>query len=248
MKQFINKLLKPFKAEIHGSGYIQMLQKGEFRKDAYQHQKDLLGHAVKTIFDIGANRGDVTERYLQLFPTAQVHSFEPFPGSFNTLTERFNNHPNVQLIQKAVSNNSNPLQFHVNANVDTNSLLASNDTGLSSDKAVQTQTTIDVNCTSIDEYCEQNNITHIDVLKMDIQGGEYNALLGAEKMLTAKKIKLIYTESFFVKQYKDCPLFYDIANLLFKYDYPLVDISNPYYGNGKMAWCDATFMQQDFLK
>ncbi len=243
MKNLINKLLKPFNAEIHGKGYIQSLQKGEFRKDAFDCQAEILQSSKVThIFDIGANRGQVTELYLNKFPKATIHAFEPFDESFNYLQNRFKDNKRVVLNKLAVSNSNEPLSFFVNENVDTNSLLNSNETGLSSDKQVKNKETIIVNCVTLNDYVKNNNIDCIDILKMDIQGGEYNALLGANYLLQNKLIKLIYTEAFFVEQYKEVPLFYDIAKLLLQHNYPLHDIFNPYYGDNKMAWCDAIFI------
>ena len=37
-------------------------------------------------------------------------------------------------------------------------------------------------------------LADIDILKMDIQGGEFSALRGAENLLKEKRIKLIYLE------------------------------------------------------
>lgn len=243
MKQIINKLLKPLNIEIHGKGYLQAFAKSEFKKDAFQIQKEILNNRdVKTIFDIGANRGDVLQNYLNTFPNATIHCFEPFPTSFLQLQERYLNNKRVLLNQIAISNSVSKSEMFVNSNVDTNSLLKSVETGLTSDKQVKNVSKIEVNTTTIDEYCLKNNIHLIDILKMDIQGGEYNALLGAESMLNSKSIDLIFTESYFVKQYDNQPLFYDIAQLLFNKEFFLQDIYYPIYGKGKLAWCDVIFI------
>ena len=46
----------------------------------------------------------------------------------------------------------------------------------------------------IDNFCLNSCIEKIHFLKLDIEGNEYNALLGAEKMLKAKKIDFIQFE------------------------------------------------------
>ena len=86
-------------------------------------------------------------------------------------------------------------------------------------------------------------IDRIDILKMDIQGGEYEALKGLHKMLSQRKIDLIYSEVYFVEQYEGQPLFHDISLLLFQYGYQLQDIYNPIYGNGCIAWADVIFVK-----
>ncbi len=243
MKNLINKILKPFHAEIHGTGYLQSLAKGEFKNDAFIKQAELISPSkVETIFDLGANRGMVIMKYLELFPKATIHAFEPYPESFEILKTKFQQNNRVVLNQIAISNENETKTFFVNKSVDTNSLLSSNKTGLSSDQAVQNLNRIKVDCITLQEYCKQHAISSIDILKMDIQGGEYDALLGAKNLLIDKKIKLIYTESFLIQQYKNVPLLFEIGKLLSGYGYQLQDIYDPHYGQGKMAWCDVIFI------
>ena len=132
--------------------------------------------------------------------------------------------------------------LNVNKNVDTNSLLPSASVGLLTKKQVITKEQIEVSAVTLDSFCKENHIIQIDILKMDIQGGELAALIGAEKLLSDKKIKLIYTESFFREQYLNQPLFYEIAKYLKTLDYHLQDIYNPFYGKGSIVWCDAIFL------
>ena len=47
--------------------------------------------------------------------------------------------------------------------------------------------------TTLDFFCEMNNIEKIDFIWMDVQGAEDNVFLGAKNMLK-QNIKYIYTE------------------------------------------------------
>jgi hypothetical protein len=135
--------------------------------------------------------------------------------------------------------------MYVNNNVDTNSLLESQTMGLSSDKSVKTINSIEVSVDTIDNYCDKENICYLDILKLDIQGGELMALTGARNLLKEGKIGLIYTEAYFKQQYKAQPLFYDIAQFLLQFDYHLQDIYDPIYGKNSLAWCDAIFVSRN---
>jgi FkbM family methyltransferase len=233
-----------FGFEVHGTGFIQSIKKTSFKEDSFLIQKEIIGKKKSvTIFDIGANRGQVTQKYLELFPNAIIYAFEPFPESFNILRNRFLDNSSVHLIQKAVSSESGNKEFFVNKNVDTNSLLKPQKTGLSSDEQVRNVHKIKVEGLILDNFCHFNRIEHIDILKMDIQGGEYDALKGLHKALEKSAIDLIYTETYFLEQYENQPLFHDISKLLLKYDYRLQDIYNPIYGNGKIAWADVIFVK-----
>lgn len=90
-------------------------------------------------------------------------------------------------------------------------------------------------------YCLKNNIKSIDILKMDIQGGELAALSGASGLLNSQEIKIVYAEVYFVQQYESEPLFHDVSKFLYGFGFTLQDLYTPIYGNGNFAWCDAIF-------
>ena len=87
-----------------------------------------------------------------------------------------------------------------------------------------------------------NNIKKIDILKIDVQGAEIEVLKGALDMLKKGKIKLIYTETYFEQQYVNQPLFHDISQLLYKHNFVLQDIYDPYFSKNNMLWCDSIFV------
>jgi FkbM family methyltransferase len=244
LKKTINKFLRKFGAEVHGVGYLQALSKGEFKKDAYAIQQDIVGTNCKVIFDVGANRGDTVGAYRKRFPNASIFAFEPFPDSFNTLQQRFPNDKNLHLHQLALADQEGTRTLYVNENVDTNSLLASQESGLGSDKQVKNVSTMQVKVRTIDKFCQENKIDYIDILKMDIQGGELAALNGMKSILSQKKVKLIYSEVFFIEQYLQQPLFHDISGFLHGYGYVLQDLYSPYYGKGCIAWGDVIFVKK----
>ena len=61
-------------------------------------------------------------------------------------------------------------------------------------KKIRDYVEIDVQTQSIDNFCLENNINCIDLLKIDTEGSELNVLKGAENFLSENKIKVIYTE------------------------------------------------------
>jgi FkbM family methyltransferase len=243
MKSIINKILLPFNAEIHGKGYLQQLANNDFSKDPFIFQHNFfLKKKVNQIFDIGANTGITVERYHQLFPNAKIHAFEPFPASYQVLNKKFQDNSSIAMNQLGVFKTKGSLDFFVNQNVDTNSLFQPIKSGLSSDNQTINIGKIFIDTISLDEYCNSNEIKKIEILKMDIQGGELDALIGAINLIKTKSIDLIYCEAFFIRQYLKQPLFYDIATYLDSNGYSLQDIYSPFYGNGSLAWCDAIFL------
>jgi len=242
MKNKLNKYFKKFGFELHGIGYIEKLKNAAVDKSEWNKKRELLGENVKTIFDVGANRGETALKYINIFPLAKVHAFEPFPETCVIFNENHKNHKNVILNQMALSSKVGKAILNVNTSVDTNSLLQSGKLGATSDASCKTLNQIEIETNTLDNYCKQNNIQEIDILKIDVQGFEIEVLKGALELLANGKIKIIFTEAYFVQQYVNQPLFYEIASLLIKYDFVLQDIYDPYYSTQNILWCDAMFI------
>jgi len=243
-KETINKFLRRFGVELHGLGFIQSLKKSDFQENAFDVQQKLMLNAPKVIFDIGANRGDTAIKYSNLFPTAKIYAFEPFEETFKKLKDNVKDYPNIHIYNFAIADTIGETVFYSNKNEDTNSILSSSKIGLSSDEQVKTIGQTIINTETLDTFCLNHKIDKIDILKMDIQGAELMALTGAQKILAEKKIDLIYTETYFRRQYNNQPLFHEISTFLADNGYYLQDIYAPIYGNGSIAWCDAIFLPQ----
>jgi FkbM family methyltransferase len=216
----------------------------ELRKkvDVFEVQRDLLGpRGASVIFDVGASDGRVTKRYRNLFEGARVICFEPDDARARSIEEL--NLRDVHVMKKALTDFEGTAQFFVNADPDTSSLLPSLPTGSYVDQFTAPSGTISVAATTLDAYCAQHELEHIDILKMDIQGGELAALRGASGLLAARSIRLIYLEVEFMALYRDQPLYHHIAAFLETWGYELHGFFNPWsIEGGRLAWADAIFV------
>ena len=55
--------------------------------------------------------------------------------------------------------------------------------------------TIKVECTSIDHYIKTNNINKIDLLKIDVDGADFDVLMGAKNLLSSDNPLFVIFES-----------------------------------------------------
>jgi FkbM family methyltransferase len=219
--------------------------RGFHGKSAFADQVNLIGRDANVIFDIGANCGQTTERYLDLFRTATIHSFEPFPPSYTQLTRRFPDYDRLRCYPLAVSDGVGKRSFHTFTNSVTNSLLPAVadvykfvEPGEMEDTGV-----ITVESVTIDEFCRREQIAHIDILKLDIQGGDVQALRGAETMLSQERVGLVYAEVLFVPVYERQGYYHDMALCLSTHGYRLYDFYNfTYTETGQVRWGDAIFL------
>ena len=223
---------------------------GSFPGDPFHAQKefiDRLGVTSPVIFDIGAHKGETVARYKELFTDSTIYCFEPFQGSAEILRSRFSSDPTVHVFQNAVSDINGSKTFFVNENDATNSLLPRTKYSRRYySKAADSKSTVDVDVVTIDEIILTNDIDHIDILKLDIQGGELMALKGAEKVLKENRVSVIYTETLFVPHYENNPLLLDLWKYLDQYNYTLFDIYDMYRAtNGQLRFADTMFISNE---
>lgn len=208
------------------------------RSDPFVVQEHLLaGHECRRIFDVGAYRGDVAARYAALFPAAEIYAFEPFPASYELLTNRFVNNARMHLINAAVSSESGESTFHVNQNPATNSLLPADH------EPVVTMKQITVPTLTLDDFRDSQGMESPEILKFDIQGNELKALQGAVRTLNDNGPLLIYTEVLFAPLYKNCALFSDLVNFLGDHGYRLFNLFSLHHAaSGQLEFGDALFI------
>jgi hypothetical protein len=96
-----------------------------------------------------------------------------------------------------------------------------------------TTETKDVVVETIDDYLLKNNITHVDILKIDTQGTEDKVLEGAQNALRQNIIKCIETEICFSDQYEKRLSFFQIEKFLYPNNYRLLGIQNEGFRNLK---------------
>src|SRR5436305_491010 len=134
------------------------------------------------VFDVGANIGEFTLLFSHFVgQRGQVHAFEPTPDTFarlQTITQS-TNRSNLKLNQVALADKTGTVAMRLyEPEFATWNTLADRpieNYGLN----VQPPTIEKVAAMTIDGYCAENQIDHIDLLKIDVEGAEYQVLLGA---------------------------------------------------------------------
>jgi FkbM family methyltransferase len=147
------------------------------------------------VFDIGANIGQYTLLAgKRVGRNGQVHSFEPADREFSLLHRsiKHNGLNNITLQNKAVSDFDGYSQL----NVFPDGQGAYNTLGKPSHNVIaQTKSqSVKVECVTIDSYITQNKIDFVDLVKIDVEGGEINVLKGATSLLSRDDAPLIMCE------------------------------------------------------
>lgn len=165
--------------------------RNHIRNGEFWLQKTLLIHfktkkIQPTIFDVGANNGDWALNILKIHPEVNLHCFEPSENTFSILTEKLSAFTNVKSNKFGLSKKQQIIEFFENDAPDVTSLYRR--FNARNDKKIK------VSLVNGDKYIIDNNIEEINFLKIDIEGMEYDALLGLKASLNNKTIQLIQFE------------------------------------------------------
>jgi len=153
-----------------------------------------------TVFDVGAHIGKYSVLFGKLIlPQGKLYSFEPTKKSYDKLVENIKLYDlgDVKVQNLAVYNQDCELNF----NEFPEEYSSWNSLGKpvmenpkDSKSIVPIIKTSRIKAVSLDSFCQKENITYIDYLKIDVEGAEIFALQGAKNLLTNKSIKYIQFE------------------------------------------------------
>ncbi|MDN3507381.1 MAG: FkbM family methyltransferase, partial [Simkaniaceae bacterium] len=142
------------------------------------------------VFDVGANKGDWTDTVIKTEKTGlQIHLFEPIPDLRDVLNKRFKSSA-LHVNSLALSNEEGLIEFYVYpARLQLSSFYDREvlKSGFISEK-------IYVKMGTLDQYCLNNHINNIDLLKLDVEGAEWKVLTGSKRMISENRIGCVYFE------------------------------------------------------
>ena len=201
---------------------------------------------ILNIFDVGAHHGESIAEFLDIFKNSVVFGFEADDKNFKCLETRFGSHARVHLRNVAVSHSSKRGVLHRNNFDATHSLFPIDKKEINTwaDSAdFHEEGVLEVQQVTLDAFCAKEDIHHIDILKLDIQGGELLAFQGAMELLRTQAVASIFCEVEFRPLYRNQPLFWDISSHLSSLDYHFVNLVCPKISEmGVLAWADAIYV------
>ena len=165
--------------------------------------KQLIRTDSPVIFDVGANDGQTTLEFLQHFPNAKIFAFEPDPRAIAKFRSSVVA-SNVSLFEIALGAKDGLASFHMSDGVkrgreemsvngwDKSGSLLPPKTVTDAWPWLQFNRKIDVQVVRLDTWAAQHNISHVDFLWADVQGGEGDLIRGGNETLT--KTDFFYTE------------------------------------------------------
>jgi FkbM family methyltransferase len=137
-----------------------------------EKQKNKLKNGV--FLDIGAYDGDSALSFYYNFSPKKIYAFEPENNNFNNLLENSKKLDNdiIVPIKKGTSNRI------MQASISSEHTVS---------KLIEDESLEKIDLDTIDNFILENKIENVNLIKMDIEGEETNALLGAKKTIIEHK-------------------------------------------------------------
>lgn len=227
IKRNILRIIKKFGYELKGVKKIIKHNDFDLIISFLLNKKDKEKHIY---FDVGSNLGQSIKRLKKINPSAAIHSFEPTPELYKNLIENFGNERNIKINNLGVAQSKGNLDFYSYKHHKINSFIPvdkktkffkSRIINMES-KNSEFESVIKIDVTSVDNYCEENNINEIDFIKIDTQGSESDILKGMKKLTENQKVSIIEIELILGFAYEKKSTFYDYEKILNNKDYKLI--------------------------
>jgi len=144
---------------------------------------------AQVLIDVGFNIGDWSREALRVIPNAHVHAFDPD----RTVAERAAGlqNPRFSFQQLALADHDGVAQFQSSEGAaPTNSLERSRLEMRDGDSLE----TYEVPVRRLDSWCTDNDVSHVDLLKIDAEGYDFDVIRGAAGLIEQGAIDAVVFE------------------------------------------------------
>ena len=152
--------------------------------------RGMIKTASPILFDVGANKGEFTRRILEVWKAKsfQLHVFEPSPKTFSFLGP-FDKQ--VRLVNMGMGERPGKVELFFDKEGSGLASVYPRDLSYHNIEFSDHET---IELTTLDLYCEQNGITQVDFLKLDVEGHELAVLHGGKRMFEEGRVKIVQFE------------------------------------------------------
>jgi FkbM family methyltransferase len=187
--------------------------------------ENIYGHLqidnLNTVLDIGANVG-LFSLYMANRGSKKIYAFEPTRKAFDQLSKVLGNNDKFTLIKKAIFNTNGKLKIK---SVQDNSTIS----GFMKEAHEYTGNNVteeEVDVITLNSFYTSENIKNIDLIKIDIEGAEYEVIAGLRDQEIVKCPR--YIIEYHLGNKKNV---FDIVNRFTKLNYKIINIEDPKFLN-----------------
>lgn len=204
------------------------------------------GLSTKAVLDIGANRANWSKMVKKHFPEAFFYLIEPqleMKGDLEKFCYEFDN---CFFFLAGAGATKDTLILTIWDDLAGSSFLPEPDTIL---KNAGKQREVEI--ITVDDLIQSSKIKMPELVKLDIQGYELEALRGAEKTFGYTEVYILEVSFFTFNNMLNQPVFSDVINFMLERGYVVYDfpgfLRRPF--DGALGQCDVCFVKKDgFLR
>lgn len=208
-----------------------------------EHRRALSPLAVRTVFDIGANRGQFVLLCRVLFPRAHIHAFEPLAAPAQTLRRLFADDALVSVHRVAIDPAVGRQVMHVSGRDDSSSLLRIGAGQVRHFPGTDAVATEEVETRRLSDCVALADASAPALLKIDVQGNEIRTIDACSELLAT--VEFVYVEASFEQLYVGQPLASEVVCRLARDGFQLRSVENVWHGpSGWAVQADLLFRRE----
>lgn len=197
---------------------------------ALEHDSVPLRSTHRTIYDVGANKGQFALLARHRYPSAEIICFEPLPGAREVLRRVLGD--TVEIRPFALGRSAGPAILHVAAREDSSSLREISDRQVREFPGTDRVGQLEVEVSTLDVQMDASTQS-TRLLKVDVQGFELEVLEGAGDALSMIDEALI--ECSFIELYEGQALAGQVVGFMNERGYELSGIYGTQYNSAGLA-------------
>lgn len=180
-RHVLDKICRFYCDTVNGENLADMARNGEIQFLKSQ------GNSCHVLFDVGASRGEWTRHAVAVTAALEIHCFEPVPSLYDGLEH-------ASFPSWVVRNPFGLSDMPEQRLLDLGTASLYHDRGpITTSSRPQTKTQL-VTLKTLDAYCGERGIEHIDFLKIDVEGHELAVLKGGRRMIEDDRVSRIQFE------------------------------------------------------
>lgn len=207
-------------------------------------QQLILNQHIDLVIDIGANTGQFCEKLRSIGFTGKMISFEPMSAPFEQLKLKASKDKNWEVHNYALGAEEKEAQINISANSYSSSLYESKKELIASVPSTKTVNKEVVKIKKLTDIVPVETLKSYKniMLKIDVQGYEFNVLNGCMSVLPL--IKLIQCEMSFTILYENGKLYNELIDFMKQANFSLYSLIPEFYDekSGKLLEADGLFI------